>query len=371
MSNTASHYKSAGVNLEAGDSASNVMYRASRATWSNRQGLAGEISLPVDSFSGVRFIESEPLQGAIIGMNFDGIGTKVELAERVGRHRSMAHDLFAMVCDDAAIRGCEPLVFGSILDCSSIDRHIVEELAEGMVDAAKLSRVAVINGEIAELGNRVSGYGMHSYNWGGAVIWAARRERLLSGLDIAIGHDVVAVRETGVRSNGISLLRRIFQKVHGDSWHAVTLGTATLGEHVLAPSIIYTPLLTALTGGLAAKPGAVIVGAAHITGGGIPGKLGRLLKPRGLGADLDNLFEPSHVITHCQELGSVPDSEAYRVWNMGQGLLIVTPDAPNVIQIARSMGFQAQHAGQITSRAEITLKSEGTQRGERLTFAIN
>ena len=172
-------YKSAGVDIITGDKASKIMFEASKLTWKNRFENNLKIELLQKSFSGNRFIDLNNFPDAIIGMNFDGVGTKIEIAERVGRHDSVAFDLFAMVCDDAAILGGEPILLGSIIDFNKISLKVVRELARGMVQAARLSNVAVINGEIAELGSRVNGFGECSYNWGASTIWVGRRERML------------------------------------------------------------------------------------------------------------------------------------------------------------------------------------------------
>lgn len=353
-------YKDAGVDLITGDDASAIMFQASKLTWPNRQGRIGEIGMDARSFSDLRFMKVTA-DGIVLGMNFDGVGTKIEIAERLGVHNSIAFDLFAMVCDDAAIRGAEPIVVGSILDCNAISLSIIRELAHGMVDAAAVSRVAVINGEVAELGGRVQGYGNYSYNWGAAVVWAALPERLITGKGVRSGDSVIAVRESGVRSNGLSLLRKVFTGAFGASWHSVSRNGRTLGEEVLAPSIIYTPLIVALTGGCAGEPSAEVSAMAHITGGGIPGKLKRALQASTKGARLDNLFAPPDVLLHCQELGSIADWEAYRTWNMGQGLLIVSHDADQILAVSAKLGFEATIAGCIQESSSIEILSRGWQ----------
>jgi phosphoribosylaminoimidazole (AIR) synthetase len=144
-----STYAQSGVNLDAGDDASKIMFDASRLTWTNRSGIPGEISLSFDSFSSVRFVDVARFPDAIIGMNFDGVGTKIEVAERVVNHLTIAFDLFAMVCDDAARTGGEPILLGSILDCRKVSSGVIRDLANGMIAAANAAQVAVINGEVA------------------------------------------------------------------------------------------------------------------------------------------------------------------------------------------------------------------------------
>lgn len=372
MKKTTKTYADAGVDIVAGDVASSIFFEASKKTWPNRTDLPGEICLAHDLFSAHRYVEAAKFPDAILGMNFDGVGTKIEVAERVGEHSTVAFDLFAMLCDDAARTGGEPLIIGSILDCNKIEISVVEQLASGMVSAAKEARVAVINGEIAELGGRVCGYGLSSYNWGGAVVWLGRRERLLSGANIGFGDKVVAVREKGFRSNGISLARKVFSEAYGVNWHTHALGNSTIGRAILEPSCIYTRLMVQLSGGYAEEPLAPIHGLVHITGGGVPGKLGRILKPVKLGAQLDDLFVPCEAMLLCQSLAKVEDAEAYRTWNMGNGLLIITPEPDRVIAVAVHQGFEARVAGAIEKSPRINIRNKAFSASKRewLSFDI-
>src|SRR3989338_4528423 len=187
-------YADSGVNIELGDDVSKILYSAAKQTWDNRKGKLGELIVPFDDFSGVRAIDVSNLpSGTLMNIGFDGVGTKMELAERVNNHRTIAYDLFAMVCDDAVVRGAEPVLIGSILDVNSLGKggitHIepVKQLAEGYIEAAKAANVAIVNGEVAELGSRVAGFGSFNYNWGAAVVWFAKKDRMFTGKEIKEG----------------------------------------------------------------------------------------------------------------------------------------------------------------------------------------
>src|ERR1051325_3946941 len=153
-------YKAAGVDLDAGDACSRLMFEASRQTWSEPPDGLRHVRIESSDFGALRHV-ALPLSGSglVMGLNSDGVGTKIELAERLNDHRTIAFDLFAMVCDDAAINGAEPLLVASVLDFSRLSTDVVAQLAHGLVNAAKVARVCVINGETAELGARVSGFG--------------------------------------------------------------------------------------------------------------------------------------------------------------------------------------------------------------------
>lgn len=346
-------YKSSGVDTKIGNICSKIMYEASKKTWDNRKALVGEIKTSFDDFAGLRFSN---IKNQYISLNFDGVGTKIEIAERLAAlfndfsfHKGIAHDLFAMVCEDASIRGGEPILIGSILDVNKLNESIVKALAEGMVEAANLANVAVMNGEIAELGLRIGGYGEYCYNWGSGLIWTADKNDLISGYDIRKGDIIIALKEEGFRSNGFSLIRKIMEHKYGKEWHKEN---PELARQLLTPSKIYTKMLVELTKKY--KPH----GMAHITGGGIPEKLGRLLRVSKQGAILDNLFEPPQAAIILQQFGDLKDEGAYNTWNMGNGVLIVTDKPEETLELAKKHSIEARIAGKITADKQILIKSK-------------
>lgn len=356
-------YKNSGVDIELGDSASEILYNAAKETWKNRKGKLGEVIVPFDDFSGIRAIDISNLQeGTLMNISFDGVGTKIEIAERTNNHKTIAYDLIAMVCDDAVVRGAEPVLVGSILDVNSLGKGNVEkikEIAYGYINAANEANVAVINGEMAELGNRVKGYGEFNYNWGAAVVWFARKERMFTGYEIKNNDFLVGFRENGFRSNGLSLVRRIMKDLYGEEWHKEEYNNKNFGEVVLEHSKIYTRAVVEMFGGYEKEPKVEIHGVAHITGGGIPGKLGRVLKPSGSGAVIDSPFEPTDLMLYCQEKGNVSDKEAYRTWNMGNGMIIITPKPDDIIRIAKKYEIDAKIIGKISSDNSIKIRNMG------------
>lgn len=358
-------YKQSGVNIELGDDASKVLYNAAKHTWDYRKGRIGEIFCPFDDFSGLRAVRIGGLpEDAIMSFGFDGIGTKVELAERTGRHDTVAYDLLAMVCDDAVVRGGEPALVGSILDVRSLGEDdnsyidFVKQLAKGYIEAAKAANVAILNGEIAELGARVQGKGVFNYNWGAGCVWFARKNRLFKGNEIKKGDKLVALRENGPRSNGLSLFRKILADNYGPNWdeNAVCEGYA---DKILHPSQIYSAAIVDMFGGFDSEPQADVHGVAHITGGGVPGKVGRMLKPSGLGAHFDDLYKPCDIMLTMQQLGDVSDENAYGTWNMGQGMMIATPEPDNALRVAENHNIHAKVVGEVVEEPGITIKSKG------------
>jgi len=238
-------YQKAGVNVKAGDAASDAFYKASKSTWQFRKG-AGRVQGTQDDFSALRFIDVSNLKDTVLGHNLDGVGTKSEIAERLKKFDTLGFDLLAMVCDDAVIRGAEPIAVGNVLDVSRVEAKPMAQLASGLERAAKMANVSIINGEIAELGKKVGGFGAFRLNWAASCIWLAKKDRLMDGSRVKAGQSIIALREDGFRSNGLSLARRILEYHAGGQWHEKH---AKLAEQLLHPSKIYTHFAASLSGG--------------------------------------------------------------------------------------------------------------------------
>ena len=360
-------YASVGVDIDVEAKAARILYEASKQTWQNRKGSLGEVVVPFDDFAGLRFVRADNLpKGTVMYGGSDGVATKAELAERAGKFDTLAYDLLAMVCDDAVIRGGEPILLKSVLDVNTLGTDdsrlkFIEQLAKGYVEAAKLANVVIINGELAQLNDRIGNLDTFHLEWSADVTWFAHESRLITGYDVAPGDAIVAFEEPGLRCNGISLIRKLLRETYGENWESEKLDGDSLIDLALAPSVIYTPVLNDLIGGydLKNKAKARIHAAAHITGGGVSEKLGRNLKASGLGADIIDPFTPSKLILHCQELGNVTDQEAYKTWNMGNGMMIITPDADAVIEAAKNHDIRAKVIGTVSKKAGIRIASRG------------
>ncbi len=344
-----------GIDIDLGNTCSRIAYAWAKKSFALRAGLLGEVCDGMDgSFSTI--LRFGPTR---IGISSDGIGTKIEVAERMGVYRTLGHDLVAMVVDDLVANGVRPTTLSNILDVDSLDPRIVDELMAGLYEAASLAGVVVSGGEIAELGSRVSGWGnrMH-FNWCATGIgFIPEGEDPIDGTKVRVGDAILALRSQGFRSNGFSRIRLVLEGAFGPSWHTTCYDEArTWGEVVLTPSRIFAPGIVRLL-----DKGIHVAAIAHITGGGIPDNLARPLKARGLGARLTNLFTPWPFMTRLQEIGGVSDEDAYRTWNMGNGMLLVVPcsltDA--ALTSLRDSGYEAQRAGEVIEEPCITIERRG------------
>jgi len=345
-----------GLDINRGNEASRLAYGWAKKSFVHRPAGSGN---PLPGVDG-GFSNLMDFNGIFIGMSSDGIGTKIELAERLKKYDTIGFDLVAMVADDLAANGIETVNISNILDVDIINTNTVDQLMSGLFEAVKFARVTVTGGEIAELGRRIGGYGdgMH-FNWAATGIGILPQGKpMIDGRQVKPGQHVIALRSRGFRSNGFSLVRHTLQTLFGPEWHTARYDqTQSWGEVVLTSSLIYTPLIIDLI-----KEDYVIHGISHITGGGIADNFSRVLKANRLGARLTSLFEPQPFMKTLQHLGKIEEEQAYLLWNMGNGMLLVcaAQDSARIINRINQPGiYQACLAGEIIEEQAVYLYSRG------------
>lgn len=342
-----------GMDMQVSDLCSNTAFLAAKETFKNRIGKWGAASRCADAY----FCQLLEVPPHILAISSDGIGSKIEIAERCQRYSTLGFDLVAMLADDLVCSGAEPTHLSNILDVDCLDPQIINELFLGLKLAADEAGMMVTGGETAELGSRIGGYGskMH-FNWCGTALGLiSAPQKPIDGSEIVEGDLVIALRSPGLRSNGFSLARKILQEKFGNEWHQVAFTEKkTWGETLLCPSVIYAPHILTLL-----KQGCPLKGLAHITGGGIAANLERILSPWQLGAELDNLLSPSPEILALQELGTISDRQAYEQWNMSHGMLLVISEelASRVQSHFEEGAIPTQIIGRIVNKPEITIHS--------------
>lgn len=347
-----------GVDLNLGDRCSRLAYGWARKTFANRPDGPGTPLLDAES----SFSNLADYGDVKLAIASDGIGTKAEVAERLGKFDTLGFDLVAMVADDLVANGFEPVNLSNVLDSSTLDEQVVDGLMKGLHDAAGECRLIVTGGEIAELGTRVGGWGegMH-FNWCATAVGILPKGRQpIDGAGVAEGDAVIALASKGFRCNGFSLVRSIMRQVFGEDWHSRPYDRHhNWAEVLLTPSKVYTPAILKLL-----DNGLDIRGIAHITGGGIPGNLGRVLGRSGLGARLDTLYEPQPFMRELYYNGAMTRQTAYSQWNMGNGMLLVVPQetAENCVAALTAPGHEAKIAGKIIPEPAILIV--GCDRGE-------
>ncbi len=332
-------YKDSGVDIELGDACSKLAYEAAKATFASRKGMIGEPVTLEGGFAGLL-----DMGDFYLVQNDDGVGTKIEVAERMNKFDTLGYDLIAMVADDAICLGAETISVTNTLDAPKLNKDAVEGLMAGLQKAANEQKIVIPGGELAELGNALNGM-----VWNATAVGIVKKEDVMTGKDIEAGDAVIGLKSDGIRSNGLSLARHILKEAFGEAWTEESFGDSTWGDTILTPCKIYSRSL------LNIRDKVNIKGLAHNTGGGIKGNLPRILKDKNLGAKLDNLIEPHEFMTSLMEFGNVEREEAYKTWNMGIGMFMIVAqeDTENAISLLKEKGIEAQKMGEVKEGAEI------------------
>ena len=345
--------KKSGLDIKLGNKSSKIAYEYAIETFQNRNGKRGAVaSKSKGGFSNLLIFGKER-----IGIGSDGIGTKAELAERTGIYDTLGYDLVAMVADDLAAMGFEPTNLSNVIDVDYLDPEIIDALMKGLKDACNFAGITITGGEIAELGDRIGGYGdkMH-FNWSSTAIGVLPEnlKEAVDGSNIKPGQLIFTLKSRGFRSNGFSSIRSILKENFGDNWHNEKYDeNTTWGEKMLTLSLIYSPLVNEII-----VSGTELTGVVHITGGGVFDNLRRALKLNNVGASLNNLYEPLPEMIEVQQIGNVSNEDAYLWWNMGNGMLLIADekDADNILHKAKQLNYECQIAGKVTASSNIQVE---------------
>jgi phosphoribosylformylglycinamidine cyclo-ligase len=258
------------------------------------------------------------------------VGTKLLVAQALGRHDTVGIDLVAMVVDDVVVTGAEPLFVLDYLAVGRVDPERVAAIVAGVAEGCRLARCALLGGETAEHPDAMA---PDAYDLAGFALGVVERDRLLGPDRVAAGDLLLGLASSGLHANGFSLARKVLARA-GTAYdrHLPELGTR-VGDALLTPTRIYAPHLVDL---LAA--GVEVHARCHVTGGGLPGNLPRSLPP-GLGARIDRAsWEPPPIFRLLADLGPVEDEELARATNLGVGMVAVLPSA----EADRAAGFLAE-----------------------------
>jgi len=352
-------YKKAGVDIKMGDGASKIAYSFARSTFVSRKNMIGEPITDEGSFAGLL-----DMGDFYIVQCDDGVGTKMEVAERIGKFDTIGYDLLAMVADDAICLGAETISISNTLDTNKVDPNIIHDLMKGLAAACIEQKVVIPGGEIAEVGKSVN-----SHIWNATALGVLEKEKIITGIEIEPGDKIIALQEKGFRSNGFSLVRYILEKEFDENvYNKPSPFGKSWGEMVLKPSTIFSSALLELFGRFGEERKFNIKGIAHITGGGIPGNFNRILKQTGLGADFNDLFSPAVMVKEIQRIGNVSEAEAYKTWNMGNGMMIVV-DNEDADAVVNALSVESKIVGSVIKDKKIMIASKSAD-AQKLIFKL-
>jgi len=341
-------YKQAGVNISMGDMCSAIAYAAAKKTFGGRKNMIGA---PVSIEGG--FTGALDFGDFYMVFNSDGVGSKMLVGIAANKFDTLGYDLLAMVADDAVCVGAETVAITNTIDTGKVDPKMIRPLMEGLKKACLEQKVVIPGGEIGEMPDMVKGT-----LWNSSAIGILEKKKFISGKEVKPGDKIIGLRSRGFRSNGFALVRYILQKNFGKKWADKKFsGGKTWGEAVLTPSIIYSDAMLGLTGRYGKKRTCNIKAIAHVTGGGIPGNIVRVLGK--YGARLDNLW-PAHLpMLQLQKMGNVSDREAYEVWNMGTGMIVISNEFNKIQASLKKHGIQAQIIGEVRAKPGVEIVSRG------------
>ncbi|HUW98702.1 MAG TPA: phosphoribosylformylglycinamidine cyclo-ligase [Acidiferrobacter sp.] len=318
-------YRDAGVDIDAGDTLVEALKPIAAKTM--RPGvLAG-----LGGF-GALFALAGKYRDPVLVSGTDGVGTKLLLAIALDRHDDIGIDLVAMCANDIVVQGAEPLFFLDYFASGRLDPEKALRIIAGIGRGCEWAGAALIGGETAEMPGM---YSDKDYDLAGFCVGAVERAKLIDGTRVAAGDTIIGLRSSGPHSNGYSLIRSVLKRQNADLNQR--LGERTLADILMTPTRIYVKSLLALLT-------VVDVHAmAHITGGGLPGNVPRVIPASLRAAVHKSAWDWPPIFTWLQKGGDIPEEEMYRTFNCGIGMVVIVAaeQAAQALQVLREQGEDA------------------------------
>ncbi len=340
MKSHSESYKAAGVDIEAGYRAVELMKQHIARTMT-----AGVMS-DIGGFGGLFELDMTGITKPVLVSGTDGVGTKLKLAFLMDKHDTVGIDCVAMCVNDIICVGAKPLFF---LDYIAVGKNFpkkIEAIVSGVAEGCVQSRAALIGGETAEMPGF---YPEEEYDLAGFSVGVVDKAKILDKKTIEGGDVLLALPSSGVHSNGFSLVRRVFDVEHTDMKAPIAeLGGKSLGETLLTPTKIYVKPMLALFEEVRVKA------VSHITGGGFYENIPRSI-PKGFGAKIDrNALKILPIFDLIAKKGGIPERDMFNTFNMGVGMSVVVAkeDAQKALEILKANGEDAYIMGKIVASEE-------------------
>ncbi|MBT8108844.1 MAG: phosphoribosylformylglycinamidine cyclo-ligase [Gammaproteobacteria bacterium] len=331
MSNKPLTYKDAGVDIDAGNE---LVERIKPLVKRTRR---PEVLAGIGGFGGLFALPPGKYREPVLVSGTDGVGTKLLLAQHLGKHDTIGIDLVAMCVNDVLVQGAEPLFFLDYFACGKLDNDVAGDVIAGIASGCLQAGAALIGGETAEMPDM---YAPGEYDLAGFTVGAVERSAMIDGSAIEDGDVIIGIASSGPHSNGYSLIRKVLERAP----EAHIDGVAA-AERLLAPTRIYVKPVLALIDEMSVK------GLAHITGGGITENIPRVL-PASLDAVIDtSTWTQGPVFDFLQEHGNIETAEMRRTFNCGVGMVVVVQAAAaeEAIALLDENGESAWRIGQVVA----------------------
>ncbi|HHJ15401.1 MAG TPA: phosphoribosylformylglycinamidine cyclo-ligase [Gammaproteobacteria bacterium] len=327
-------YRDAGVDIDAGNALIErikpIVAKTRRpGVVSGLGGFGALFELPLDRYR-------QPL----LVSGTDGVGTKLKLAIDSGRHDSIGIDLVAMCANDIIVQGAEPLFFLDYYATGKLDVDIAGEVVKGIGRGCELAGAALIGGETAEMPGL---YQAEDYDLAGFCVGIVEKDRLIDGQSVQAGDSLIALASSGPHSNGYSLIRKIIEVAGADT--DTLLDGKPLLDWLMAPTRIYVKSLLALLESID------VHSLCHVTGGGLPENLPRMLPDNTVACIDSDSWQWPAVFSWLQEQGQVESFEMYRTFNCGVGMVICVPaeQTEQTLELLRAQGENAWLLGDVAA----------------------
>ncbi|MHB8741885.1 MAG: phosphoribosylformylglycinamidine cyclo-ligase [Sulfuricaulis sp.] len=325
-------YRDAGVDIDAGDALVEAIKPIAGAT--HRPGvLAG-----VGGFGALFQIPPGQYQEPVLVSSTDGVGTKLKLAIELDCHDTIGIDLVAMCVNDVVVQGAEPLFFLDYFATGKLDNRVAQQVIHGIGEGCRQAGCALVGGETAEMPGM---YSEGDYDLAGFTVGVVEKSKIIDGSRVKPNDTLIGIASSGAHSNGYSLIRKIIKvcKIKLDQ----PFDGLQLGEVLLTPTRIYVKPLLSLLGQIP------VHAAAHITGGGLPGNIPRVL-PAGVRAVIDSrAWKRPAIFDWLQEMGGIEEFEMYRTFNCGVGMVLAldAADAEKALKRLQASGENATIIGHV------------------------
>ena len=333
-------YKKAGVDIEAGYKVIDILKK-----------IAKPSAAVVASFGGIGGLyafNAKKYKNPLLVSCSDGVGTKLKVAFMADKHDTVGIDLVAMSVNDLIRCGAKPLYFVDYIACHRNHPKVMGEILKGIVTGCKRAGCDLLGGETAELSDI---YAKDEYDLAGFAVGVVEKSKVIDGSKIKPGDVIIGLASNGLHSNGYTLAREVLFGMAGlkITDNLQDLGRS-VGEELLEPTRIYVKSILELIKKISVK------GIAHITGGGFPEKLGRIL-PKGVSAIIDSTTWETHSIFDIiQNFGKITKGEMYRTFNMGIGMAVVVSkkDGEKAVRLLNKLGEEALVIGKVgKAKAEV------------------
>ncbi len=310
---TAITYADAGVDIDRANRTKKRIKYLAHKTFT--RGVLSEIG----GFGGLFAIDKTKYVDPVLVSSVDGVGTKLKVAFEMKVHHTIGADLVNHCVNDIAVQGAAPMFFMDYLATGKLEPEVAEKVVEGLAEACKHNNCALIGGETAEMPGF---YPEGEYDLAGFIVGVVEREKIITGKNVEVGDVIIGLASNGLHTNGYSLARKLlFEVAHYTPESYVNELKGKVGNELMKTHRSYWPVVKKLV------DGECVSAMAHVTGGGITENLPRVL-PKGVAAVIELGSWPAQpIFEHMQNLGSVPQEEMLRTFNMGLGMLLVVPSA--------------------------------------------